>query len=88
MQTLFQKWRRQHKAIATMDIFDPKIEPQLEAARKTLLQILMKPIQSRGDAYTVLYAVIRCSTFERPIRRALLNVLRFLHVVSLMWISF
>ena len=88
MQALYRKWREQRKAVAQMDIFDPEIEPQLDAAHKTLLEILMKPIQSRADAYTVLYVIMLCGTYERPLRRALLNVLRFLHVVLFTWISF
>ena len=81
MQALYRKWRAQRKAVAKMDIFDPEIETQLDAAHKTLLEILMKPIASRADAYTVLYAIMLCGTYERPIRRALLNVARFLHAM-------
>lgn len=45
---------------------------------KTLTEILIARIGSRADAYTVLQAIIMCGTFERPIRRALMNLLRFL----------
>lgn len=75
-----QKIRQLQRKLGETDILSDEAESLYEQLTAATTEILMRKIGSRADAYTILYAILLCGTYERPIRRALMHVLRFLAV--------